>query len=76
LVITGASGLGKSALIANWIKKTQQVEQCFELVYTFVGQGYGTGDIVDLMAYINKEICEKYQLKNTLTEYRKSFRNT
>lgn len=76
LVITGASGLGKSALIANWIKKTQQVEQCFELVYTFVGQGYGTGDIVNLMAYINKEICEKYQLKNTLTEYRKSFRNT
>ena len=76
LVITGASGLGKSALIANWIKKTQQVEQCFELVYTFVGQGYGTGDIVNLMSYINKEICEKYQLKNTLTEYRKSFRNT
>lgn len=76
LVITGASGLGKSALIANWIKKIQQEEQCLELVYTFVGQGYGTGDIVNLMAYINKEICEKYQLKNTLNEYRKSFRNT
>ena len=76
LVITGASGLGKSALIANWIKTTQQEEQCLELVYTFVGQGYGTGDIVNLMAYINKEICEKYQLNNTLTGYRKSFRNT
>lgn len=76
LIITGASGLGKSALIANWIKKTQQEEQCLELVYAFVGQGYGTGDIVNLMTYINKEICEKYQLKNTLTGYRKSFRNT
>lgn len=76
LVITGASGLGKSALIANWIKKTQQEEQCLELVYTFVGQGYGTGDIVNLMVYINKEICEKYQLKNTSDWYRKSFTNT
>ena len=76
LVITGATGLGKSALIANWIKSVQQRKQQMNIAYTFVGQGYETGDIVNIMAYIHREICEKYQLKDTLKGYRKSFRNT
>lgn len=44
LVITGASGLGKSALIANWIKQKEETEGFpYRIVYHFVGNGGNEG---------------------------------
>lgn len=40
LVITGDSGMGKSALVANWMnKKLQEKNRQFNIVYHFVGNG-------------------------------------
>lgn len=43
-VITGASGMGKSAFIANWIKEKEQTEGFpYHIVYHFVGNGSNEG---------------------------------
>jgi preprotein translocase subunit SecA/nephrocystin-3 len=40
LVVTGASGLGKSALIANWLKeKLQDTNREYNIIYHFTGNG-------------------------------------
>ena len=40
LVVTGASGLGKSALIANWLKeKLQDEKRNYNIIYHFTGNG-------------------------------------
>ena len=75
LVITGKSGVGKSALIANWIKKIQERHDKLELVYFFVGQGNKDGNIVGIMSLVHDEICQRYHLSNQLNRYKKSFRN-
>ena len=39
-VVTGTSGLGKSALVANWLKeKLERKDTAFHIVYYFVGNG-------------------------------------
>lgn len=43
-VITGASGMGKSALIANWIKQKEETKTFpYHIVYHFVGNGGNEG---------------------------------
>ena len=40
MVVTGASGLGKSALIANWLKeKLQEENRDYDIIYHFIGNG-------------------------------------
>lgn len=44
-VITGASGLGKSALVANWVKEKLNDSDCkYNIIYHFTGNGGGVGN--------------------------------
>lgn len=60
-VINGERGLGKSALIANWIK-THENEDFYNIIYYFVGNGELEGDYRRIQRYLLGEICKKYQL--------------
>ena len=60
LVSTGASGIGKSALLANWItKKLQEPSREFEIVYHFVANSNRTNYQYILRSLIY-EICSCY----------------
>ena len=57
MVITGASGLGKSALVANWVKeKLESGEELpYRIVYHFVGYGGSVGN----KRHIVKVLCDE-----------------
>lgn len=61
LVVTGASGLGKSALIANWIKdQEERPDHSYQIVYHFVGNGGNEGSHGAISAAIAGEIRQAY----------------
>ena len=62
LVITGASGMGKSALIANWLKKYEYQLPCF-VIYYFVGNDLVTCDYSHILQYICNEIYDLYGIE-------------
>ena len=62
LVITGASGLGKSALVANWINENLAVGESlpYRIIYHFVGNGGSLGSHGHVIKALCDEIREKY----------------
>jgi tetratricopeptide (TPR) repeat protein len=61
LVITGESGLGKSALIANWIAKyAEKLDR--KLIYHFVGNSSAEGDYRKITQRLINEIKTVYHL--------------
>ena len=61
LVVTGESGMGKSALIANWIDARQnQIDR--KIIYHFVGNGGMEGDYHAILQRLCNEIRDLYAL--------------
>ena len=62
LVITGASGLGKSALVANWIKEKLTLGDTlpYRIIYHFVGNGGSLGSHGHVAKALCDEIRERY----------------
>ena len=62
LVFTGESGIGKSALLANWIKKNEENPD-FNLVYHFVGNSFSGNSYENILQHLCDEIYELYNVK-------------
>ena len=60
LVITGASGLGKSALVANWVKEKSMGELPYKVIYHFVGNGGSLGSHGHVIKALCDEIRDRY----------------
>ena len=62
LVITGASGLGKSALVANWVKEKLTIGDVlpYRIIYHFVGNGGSTGSHGHVIKVLCDEIRDRY----------------
>ena len=62
LVITGASGLGKSALVANWVKEKLSSGDALPycIIYHFVGNGGSLGSHGHVMKALCDEIRDRY----------------
>lgn len=58
MMIVGKSGLGKSALLANWIKERNAKDASREYIYYFVGNNEGDTNKEALERYITQEIYE------------------
>lgn len=62
LVITGASGLGKSALLANWInEKLHDKDKDYNIIYHFTGNGGSQSSYHYVEKIIRDEIVDQYQ---------------
>lgn len=67
-VITGESGIGKSALIANWIERIiKKGKADYNLVYCFIGTGGGTNNSEQVLSMVCTEIRNRY--KSFLSDY-------
>lgn len=65
LVVTGASGLGKSALIANWLKeKLQDTNREYNIIYHFTGNGGSESSYDHIIETICSEINNYYGWTN------------
>ena len=61
LVVTGASGLGKSALIANWLKeKLLDKHRDYNIIYHFTGNGGSESSHEHIMKVLSDEINDVY----------------
>ena len=60
-VVTGESGLGKSALIANWVSSHRKNDN-WNIIYHFVGNGGQEGDYHRILSRLCNEIRELYNL--------------
>ena len=62
LVITGASGLGKSALAANWVKEKLALGDFlpYRIIYHFIGNGGSLGSHGHVMKALCDEIRDRY----------------
>ena len=62
LVITGASGLGKSALVANWVKEKLAEGEglAYKIIYHFVGNGGSLGSHGHVIKALCDEIRDRY----------------
>ena len=62
LVITGASGLGKSALMANWVSEKLVAGENlpYKIIYHFVGNGGSLGSHGHVMKALCDEIRDRY----------------
>lgn len=70
-VVTGESGMGKSALIANWLNDLSQ-DSGYNIIYHFVGNGGQEGSHRHIASRLCNEIviCTDYlyPLKNSLVK--------
>lgn len=79
MVVSGASGLGKSALIANWLKKTFANEKHeYNIVYHFVGNGGSKSSCENIAKYLCEgiRICYNWHAsenKNDIQELKALF---
>ncbi len=61
LVITGASGLGKSALLANWLyEKLHDKKQDYKVIYHFTGNGGSQSSHHYVEKIIRDEMADQY----------------
>ena len=61
MVVTGASGLGKSALIANWLKENLSDEhRDYNIIYHFTGNGGSESHHEHIMKVLSDEINDVY----------------
>lgn len=62
LVVTGASGIGKSALIANWLKEKIEQKNCpYNIIYHFVGNTFGGNSHEDILQHLIDEMSDLYE---------------
>ncbi len=61
LVITGESGMGKSALVANWLNDHREDDR-FCTIYHFVGNSGAEGDYNRILSRLTDEIYDLYDL--------------
>lgn len=66
-VVTGDSGMGKSALMANWIKENKNNEK-FNLAYHFVGNSFSGSSHDDILRHLCDEIYDVYGIKPQTSE--------
>ncbi len=60
-VVTGASGLGKSALIANWVKDKLNDTECkYNIIYHFTGNGGSESNCEHITKSLVNEINDIY----------------
>lgn len=62
LVFTGESGIGKSALLANWIKKNEKNPN-YNIVYHFVGNSFSGNSHEDILRHLCDEIYDLYSIE-------------
>ena len=61
LVLTGASGVGKSALIANWLEELEKQINCpYNIIYHFVGNTFGGNGIEEILQHLSDEMFDLY----------------
>lgn len=61
LVVTGASGMGKSALIANWLKELEKQKDCpYIVIYHFVGNTFGGNNPKEILQHLSDEMFDLY----------------
>lgn len=65
LVITGPSGIGKSSLIANWLKEKQKEDLNYNIIYHFVGNSFSGSDYRQILQHLCDEIYDIYNLERT-----------
>ena len=63
LVITGPSGMGKSALIANWLKEKEVTQHSYNIIYHFVGNSFSGSDHRQILQHICDELYNRYSIK-------------
>lgn len=63
LVVTGQSGMGKSALIANWIDGIGK-DPARSVIYHFVGNSGAEGDYRRILNRLNDEIRDLYAIED------------
>ena len=62
LVVTGPSGIGKSALITNWIISMEKNKDCpYNIIYHFVGNTFGGNGKDEVLQHISVEIFMLYK---------------
>lgn len=62
-VITGESGMGKSALIANWIERIiKKGSADYDLVYCFIGTGGGANNPEQVLSMVCAEIRDRFKV--------------
>lgn len=62
LVVTGESGIGKSALLANWIKLNEN-NPGFNLIYHFVGNSFSGNSYENILRHLCDEIYDLYSIE-------------
>lgn len=62
LVITGESGMGKSALVANWVKEKLDLGDAlpYRIIYHFVGRSDSVGNEEHIINTLCEEIRDRY----------------
>ena len=70
LVVTGKSGIGKSALIANWLKHLdKKPDTGYNVICHFVGNNLGGNSYSEVLQHISDEIFELYDGMEVRTGY-------
>lgn len=67
LVVTGESGMGKSALIANWLM-THIDDKDRKFIFHFIGNGGEDGNKDAILARLTREIRDQYDLPTPANE--------
>ncbi len=70
LLVTGPSGLGKSALIANWLKKLESRRgglPCM-IIYHFLGNAFGSNTHEEVLMHICDELIIQNYCRETILE--------
>lgn len=62
LVVTGESGMGKSALLARWCRQHEKSDD-FNLVYHFVGNSLGSSSYTGILRHLCDEIYTRYGIE-------------
>ncbi len=70
LIITGDSGMGKSALLANWIRHNENCND-FNLVYHFVGNSFAGNNYENVLRHLCDEIYDIYHIEKNLNRQEK-----
>lgn len=68
LILVGQSGLGKSAILANWIAKFQRSHPDVLVVYYFIGATPDSSDPFSLVRFILEQIKVKFRLSAPIPE--------
>lgn len=67
LVLTGPSGIGKSALLANWIIEHSE-DKNYKIAYYFIGSGGSHGSPEQAKFMLIQQIKRLYRIENSSTE--------